>query len=122
MKVWYINKEKKWIEYKEFMSRWKEGINAVTPLEQTRSQIVFSWITIIGIICGIVATAFAFKNLWWVIIILVAALGNSIVSLIGINQKYTILKAHKKLIEDMNSQMDMGEEEKEKKEMKGGNE
>jgi len=100
MKLWYISKEKKWIEGKEFMKRWKEGINAVTPLEQTRSQLVFSWITIVGILCGIIVSCFTLKNLWWLLIILIAALGNSIVATIGVYQKYNILLEHKKMMDE----------------------
>lgn len=119
MKVWYVRKENRWIDGKEFFSRWKAGINAVTPLEQTRSQLVFSWITIIGILCGIIVSIISVKNLWWLLIILIAALGNSIVGTIGIYQKYNILLQHKKLMDVALSGIKEAQEIKEEK-VKGG--
>lgn len=120
MKFWYVKKEKRWIDGKEFWSRWKAGINAVTPLEQTRSQLVFSWITIIGVLCGIIVSIISVKNLWWLLIILIAALGNSIVGVIGIYQKYSLLLQHKKLMDEAIKGALSPGKESEGENMKGG--
>ena len=90
--TFWTDKQGNKLTFKQFMSRWKEGINKVSPLEQTRAQLVFSYITLVGIVCGIIATLFAYKTLWWLLIILIAALGNTWVSTIGIYQKYSHLK------------------------------
>jgi hypothetical protein len=97
MKIWK-DREGNWIDGKEFMSRWKSGINKVTPLQQVKSQLLFSWITVIGIICGIIVSIWQIKTLWWLGIILLAGLGNTIVGIIGIYQKYVLL-------ENINKQM-----------------
>lgn len=91
MKIWK-DRDGKWIDAKEFGSRWKAGIESVTPLAQTRSQLVFTWITLIGILCGLVVSIISYKSLWWLGIILVAALGNTFIGMIGIYQKYRQLK------------------------------
>lgn len=96
MKIWR-DREGKWIDAKEFSERFKAGVVKVTPLQQTRTQLLFTWITVIGIICGIVVSIWNIKNLWWLGIILIAGLGNTIVGIIGIYQKYNQLKK----IEDM---------------------
>lgn len=61
---------------KEFMTRWKQGINGITPLQISKSQVMGTWITMIGIICGIVTTAIVrIANMWWWMeIILIASL------------------------------------------------
>ena len=76
---------------KGFMERWKDGIQKVTPLQQTNSQILFTYIIIVGLICGIGASLIAWKKLWWVIIILLGALLNTYISLISLKQKRQVL-------------------------------
>ena len=91
MKVWTDKKGNK-LTAKEFITRWKAGINAVTPLQQARSQLLFSYIVILGLICGIIVSISAWKTLWWLAIVLVGSLGIQIISVIGLYQKYSMLK------------------------------
>lgn len=78
--------------WKEFFKRWKAGIDEVTPLQQTNAQILFTRITLIGITCGSVIAAIAWKNLWWLGIIMLGAFGNTWVGLIALKQKQKLLK------------------------------
>jgi len=87
MKVW-TDKDGNKLDAKQFVQRWKEGVSKVTPLQQTSSQLFFTWITLVGITCGIILTAYMFSTLWWVCIILVAAFGNTVVTQIGLYQRY----------------------------------
>jgi len=91
MKVW-TDKEGNKLTAREFMSRWKEGIQKVTPLQQTVSSFYFTWLTIIGLVCGLIVSIWKFQLLWWLGIILVAGIGNTFVGLIGTYQKYLQLK------------------------------
>lgn len=86
------DKSGKWIEAKEFKERFAKGVEGVTPLQQINSQITFTWITCIGITCGIFVSAVAWKTLWWLLIILLAALGNTITGIIGLYQKRIIFQ------------------------------
>jgi len=86
------DKEGKKLTFKEFMQRWKEGIESVDALAQTKMQIWSSIIMVTGIVCGIVVSLFAFKVMWWVFIILVAALGNVAVQLLSLWQKKKLLE------------------------------
>ena len=90
--AFWTDKEGNKLSLKEFMAKWKEGINRVTPIQQIQSQVIFTFITLIGLLCGIVVTIFNFSSLWWLCIILVAAFGNTTVGLIGLNQKLILLK------------------------------
>jgi hypothetical protein len=96
------DREGKEVSRKEFIERWKKGIAMVTPLQQTKSQIFFTYITIIGLLCGIVVSIWQFKTLWWLAIILLAGLGNTIIGLIGIIQKRNQLERVEKMIKEQN--------------------
>lgn len=102
MKIWR-DKSGKWIDAKEFGIRFKKGVASVKPIQQTSMQILFTWITVIGIMCGIVVCIITIKTLWWLLIILVAALGNTFVGLLGTYQKYLQLKKIEAMIKEEHS-------------------
>ena len=77
--------------HKEFMRRFKEGTEQATPLQQTKAQLTFTRITMLGIALGFCASIYAVKNLWWLAIILGAALGNTYVGYIALKQKEKLL-------------------------------
>jgi len=76
---------------KEYLSRWKQGIQKVDILYQTKIQVRSTWIIILGILAGLVISAINFKTLWWLFIILCGALGNTSVQLISLIQKKNLL-------------------------------
>jgi hypothetical protein len=78
---------------KEFMTRWKKGVEQITPLQQTKTQLRFVWMMIIGLVGGIVICAMNIRTLWWLAIILLAGLGNTTVSLLGTRQKKKLLES-----------------------------
>lgn len=86
------DKQGKEYTYKEFISKWKKGIEGITPLQQVKSQIQGTRIMLFGLLCGIVVLAFRIKTMWWVEIILLAGLFNTYISLIGLKQKKNVLK------------------------------
>ena len=79
------------LTFKQFMQRWRLGIESVDVLAQTKMQIWSTWIILIGIVCGIVMTAIAFKSAWWLTIILVGALFNTSIQMLGLIQKKRLL-------------------------------
>ena len=89
MKIIQTIKEEGW---KGFMDKWKKGIEQVTPLQQTNAQITFTKITLVGIFCGFVAGIIAWRNLWWLCIILGAAFGNTYMGLLALKQKKKLLE------------------------------
>ena len=86
------DKEGNKITWKEFGRRWKEGINGITQLQQTKMQLQSIYIIIIGILFGITICFLNIKNLWWLSIILIGGLYNSGVQLISLYQKINFLK------------------------------
>ena len=71
---------------KEFMQRWKGGIEKVTAQQKVKMQIIFTIIILLGVLIGIV-TAILTK-IWWLLIVLVGAFGINVISFIGILQQY----------------------------------
>jgi len=80
------------LTFKEFMSRWKKGIEGVTALQQLKMQINSMYIMIIGLICGIVITLIAPGRLWWLTIILFGGLFNIVIQYLGVWQKKKMLE------------------------------
>ena len=76
---------------KEYMKRWKKGIMKVGLLSQTKIQVRSTWITVVGLVGGLVIGIINIKTLWWLVIILVGALGNTAIQLIALIQKRNLL-------------------------------
>ena len=74
----------------EFFHRWNEGIQKITPLQMTFQQLIGQVIVLIGIIVGLVVT-FYYKQ-WWIFVILIGSFIVAGTSLIGVWQKYRILR------------------------------
>lgn len=88
------------LTFKQFMSRWRIGVEGITALQQSKTQLMGTWITITGIIAGIVINALIrLENMWWWIeIILVGSLILTGIQFIGTYQKYRI---HKRVEKEM---------------------
>ncbi len=108
MKVWK-GKEGKWITLTEFLSRWKDGIQKITPLQQLQTQMLGMLLIFAGILFGLVI---AFRtSLWWLFIILLGSMIVFLSQIVGILQRYIILKAVKAMMDGG----DILDEPKEKK-------
>src|SRR3990167_7670328 len=75
------------VSWKEFFKRWKKGIEEITPEQQIKTQLNGTKISIAGIFAGIVVSFVYYDKFWWVGLILIGALINSIVQYIGLLQK-----------------------------------
>ena len=75
------------ISWKEWLQRWKRGINGITPLQQVNIQIRGTYIIILGLLCGIFICCLNIKDLWWLMIILIGGLFNSAMQWVGLYQK-----------------------------------
>ncbi len=80
------------ISYREFIDRWKRGMEGITPLQQFKGQLNSTYIILVGILLGFVVTLFNFESVWWLSIILGAAFFNTLIQGLGIWQKVRILK------------------------------
>jgi len=102
MKVWKTKQGEK-ITAKEFVNRWKQGIEDITPLQQIKTQIYFTRILLFGILCGFFIAIYSWKNMWWLAIVLGAAFGNTFVQIVALQQK-------KKMISQMEQSLQICKE------------
>ena len=95
------------IGFKEFMSRWKNGIEGITPLQQAKTNIMGTSITLIGIFSGIVINALVrMENQWiWIEIILTGSLILVVIQMITGLQKYWKFKKVDKIQQEFEKQM-----------------
>lgn len=91
MKIW-TDKDGNKLTFKEFIERWKKGIEGITQLQQLKMQLNSFYIMIIGILCGLVITIIGFERLWWLTIVLSGALFNVTMQWIGVWQKKRLLE------------------------------
>lgn len=80
------------LTWKEFFARWKKGIEGITPVQQAKVSYQSTYIIIIGILAGLLASLFNIRAMWWLAIILTGALINTVILQIGNYQKYVTLK------------------------------
>ena len=98
MHVWTDTSGNK-LNLKEFLERWRKGLRGVTPRQQTHVQVRSTWVMIVGILAGIIISIIGIKNLWWLLIILIGALGNTSVQLLGLWQKKNLLEKMEQSLE-----------------------
>jgi len=75
---------------KEFFSRWKQGIQSITPLQQTKISLQGVVMVLVGVIIGLISTFMT--GVWWLFIVLIGSLFLTTVNLIGTLQRYFALK------------------------------
>lgn len=80
------------LTWKQYIARWKQGIQLMTPYQQLSIQYRSTWIMLFGIIAGIIICLFSIKTLWWLMIILVGALGSTATQQVGLYQRKNMFK------------------------------
>jgi amino acid transporter len=82
------------VTFKQFKQKWRKGIEGITPLQQTKAQLLGTWITLTGIIAGMLVNVLVrLKNQWWwILIILSGSLILMLIQFLGTYQKYRIQK------------------------------
>ena len=99
----FKDKEGNKLTFKEFMKKWGEGIEGISPLQKIKTQIGGTRIMLIGLFLGLCVSIYGWKNLWWVGIILIGALLNTGVQYLGLIQQ-------RKLLDNLEKQFNEPEE------------
>jgi len=81
-----------YLSWKEYWTRFKTGVEGITPFQQARMSYRSTWIILLGIVLGIVFASMSLANLWWLLVILIGALGNTMVQQIGNYQRLSLLR------------------------------
>tara|TARA_R100000750_G_C2343403_1_gene95183 strand:+ start:12 stop:332 length:321 start_codon:yes stop_codon:yes gene_type:complete len=95
------DKEGNYLTTKEYLERWKKGIQSVTPLQQTKISLQGVVLVLIGVVVGIVSSFMI--GIWWLVIILCGSLFLTVINLIGTLQRYYSLKEIDKQFKEMNN-------------------
>jgi len=90
-KRFWKDKEGNELTFKEFIKKWGEGIEGITPKQKLKSQLIGTKISLIGILLGFFISLYGYKHLWWVAIILLGALINTYIQYISFKQQLKIL-------------------------------
>ncbi len=117
------DKEGNKLTWKQFFRRWKDGIDNVTPIQKTKTQLTATRIQLLGLILGLIVTTIGYKNLWWVAIILFGAMINTGVQYLSLSQQKKTLVKHEEQCEEMSMEDLMSEDPPKESELnkKGGN-
>jgi phosphotransferase system glucose/maltose/N-acetylglucosamine-specific IIC component len=93
------------LKFKVFMKRWGKGIEGITGLQQKKMQLMGIWITITGIVSGIVVNCLIrIKNMWWwILIILIGSLILILVQFLGTYQAYKKFKIIDEKMKELNN-------------------
>ncbi len=74
------------LSFKEFMKRWKEGVEGITPLQQTKTTLWSYPLVLGGVLTGIVIMIF--REEWWLVLILIGSLPMTLIGLLSTWQKF----------------------------------
>ena len=89
-KYFMKDKEGNKLKFKEFMKRWKKGMEGVTPLQQVKTTLWSYPLIFGGIIWGIVVTII--NKTYWMSLLLVGALPITVIQVLSQWQKFRVLK------------------------------
>lgn len=100
---WRNKKTDEELNAREFFGLWRKGIDGITPLQQSRSQVMGNIIVLVGVISGIIINILTrVENQWvWICIVLSGSLIITSISQIGYLQKYWRLKIVDKQVKEL---------------------
>ena len=103
---WKVKKTGEQLKFKEFMKRWRRGVEGITQLQISRTEVIGGIIVCVGLISGIVSMAiFRPKDMWWwIIICLSGGLLLNLLGVVGSLQKYWRCKKIEDTIKEINNQ------------------
>lgn len=104
---WKIKKTGEELKFKDFMKRWKSGVEGITSIQIVRTNLWGNRIIILGITLGMLVNFIVRmkNNWWWIEIILAGSLILTIVQWVTLKKKYWKLKE----VEDTTRELEKGE-------------
>jgi len=86
MKI-FKDKQGNKLTFKEFIEKWKSGIEEITLTQKTNTQILGLKIMLLGLFLGLIMSLIRYKTMWWVSIILIGGLINTFIQYISLIQQ-----------------------------------
>jgi hypothetical protein len=84
------------LTFKQFMKRWKDGVEGITPLQQTKTTLWSYPLVIGGILSGLIIMGL--RGEWWLVLILGGSLPMTLMGILSTWQKF---KQQKRIHETM---------------------
>ena len=102
----YLMKDKQGnpVTVKNFFVRWGQGIEGITPLQQSKTQIMGLWIVVSGVLAGMIINALVRMSdqWWWIEVVLAGSLVLTTVQFISTYQRYRKFKITDKVMKELN--------------------
>jgi hypothetical protein len=103
IRIWkrgYFFEDKKGnkLNFKQFMKRFKQGVEGITPLQQTTTSLLGTFIALSGEVFGIVVISIS--KMWWLLLVIIGGTICTLVGLISLIQKYLRFKEMDKLLKE----------------------
>jgi len=105
------DKQGKSYTFKEFMKKWKQGMEGITPVQQLSSNNLGYYLVFLGEIVGIITSIW--MRQWWLLIILIGSLIITAVAYIGNWQQLQVMKKQEEIMKSLDleaKQMEGGKE------------
>ena len=95
------------VKTKDFFQRWKDGIEGISPLQQSRTSLMGNWIVLSGVLGGMIINALVrISTQWiWIEVILLGSLVLVVMQMIGGLQKYWKFKLAEKVQKQFEADM-----------------
>ena len=100
--VFWKDKQGNELTFSQFMSRWKGGIENITPQQKLKTNLIATRIGLVGLFIGLALSIYKIKTMWWIGLILLGALINTLVQYYGFKQQL-------KIFQDIEKQMEVKE-------------
>jgi hypothetical protein len=97
-------KKYKQLGTKKFFKKWGEGIEGITPLQNTRTVLISLIVMILGVVYGFIFTLL-FTRTYWLSVILGASLPITFMQFVSAYQKYVKLKEVEKIMKELDNQV-----------------
>ncbi len=88
------------LKLKEFFKSWKQGVEGITPLQQTTTTLWSYPLVLGGIITGMVIMII--RREWWLVLILTGSLPMTLMGLLSTIQKYKQMKRIDETMKELN--------------------
>ena len=89
------------LSFRQFLKRWKKGVEGITPLQQTITTLWSFPLVLGGVITGIVIMVI--RREWWLLVILCGSLPMTLMGLLSTYQKYLQQKRIYDTMKELNS-------------------
>jgi len=87
-----FNKGMEVVSKDTFWSKWKKGIEMISPLQSLEAQQKSNYVMLFGLVAGMIVMLWKLKDFWWIELILGASLFNQSFTMLGIWQRIKIIK------------------------------